>query len=106
MIYVYLVVVVGGVETVENLWKVVGVQFDRLSFQHRQCWKLVEKLKTFANVEMLNQCWKIVEKNVENFQLFNKLSTSFQQFQQCVEKCNVESCGNVEKCVESSNLRG
>ena len=39
-----------------------------------------------------NEIILYVEKNVENFQLFHKLSTSFQQFPHSVEKWTVERC--------------
>ena len=81
-----IVVVVGGVETVENFFYAhVWTKKDE-SFQHSTCWKNVEKLKSqfsyesqVESVEKLKKCGNIVETLLKEFNFsvtFEKFSTS------------------------------
>lgn len=74
-----LVVVVGGVENVENFWTSIPTLIASRSFPQWVCWKIVEKLKTFLNVEtverMLKKMWKTFNFSTNFQQVFNSFHT-------------------------------
>ena len=74
-----LVVVVGGVENVENFSIHLPTKISKQSFPQWVCWKIVEKLKTFLNVEtverLLKKMWKTFNFSTNFQQVFNNFNT-------------------------------